>query len=213
VTGLLPLAGEPVACDAAVIRGEHFRVTVLTEALIRVEWSDTGVFEDRASTFAVQRALPVPEFQVRRAGGRLELWTDFLHLDYDGGPFSPSGLVVTVRGEVQGSHTSVWRYGERASGLGGTARTLDDADGAVPLGGGVVSTSGLAVIDDSASFVFEADGRPACRKHGTRDLYIFARGKDYLGAVRDLYAVSGPVPVLPRWALGNWSPGLPSRVA
>ncbi len=208
VADRLHVPGDPVADPAAVLTGDRWRLTVLTPGLVRLEWSDTGEFEDRASTFAVHRALPVPAYDVRRPDGddgRVELDTDCLHLEYDGGPFSPSGLKVSVPRSLDSSHTSVWRYGEPADGLGGTTRTLDEADGAVPIGGGVVSRNGIAVIDDSGSFLLE-DGAPASRRAGNRDLYVFARGFDYRAAVADLHAVSGPVPRLPRWTLGNrWS--------
>lgn len=199
----LTVPGNPVANADSVVQGEHWRITVLTPGLVRLEWSDDGTFEDRASTFAVNRALPTPAVDVLRDGDRVELTTDYLHLAYDGQPFSPSGLVVQATSPMPGSHTVEWRFGEAADGMGGTARTLDDIDGAVPLGPGVVSRNGIAVLDDSESFLIE-DGTAAPRKDGTSDLYIFARGHDYRAAVADLYAVSGDVPMLPRWALGNW---------
>ena len=36
------------------------------------------------------------------------------------------------------------------------------------------------------------------------DGYLFAFGLDYKAAIKSLYAVSGPQPLLPRWSLGNW---------
>ncbi|GAA2164848.1 glycoside hydrolase family 31 protein [Pedococcus bigeumensis] len=199
----LTVPGNPVANPDSILEGRHWRITVLTPGLVRLEWSDDGVFEDRASTFAVNRALPTPDVEVHREGERVELSTGLLHLSYDGMPFSPSGLVVQATSPMPGSHTVEWRFGEPADGLGGTARTLDEVDGAIPLGPGVVSRNGIAVIDDSTSFLIE-DGAAAARHQGNTDLYIFARGHDYRAAVADLYAVSGDVPMLPRWALGNW---------
>ncbi|HEY8590786.1 MAG TPA: TIM-barrel domain-containing protein [Naasia sp.] len=193
----------PVADPRAVVQGDRHRITVLTEALIRIEWSETGCFEDRASTFAVHRRHEVPEFRVQERAGHLHLQTTRLELSYDGGPFDPAGLSVQVRGGVTNYH-SVWRFGEEPETEGGTARTLDNADGAAELGAGVVSRNGIAVLDDSDSFVFGEDGMPASRLPGTRDLYVFAHGHDYAGAVRDLFRVSGKPPLLPRWALGNW---------
>jgi alpha-glucosidase (family GH31 glycosyl hydrolase) len=35
-------------------------------------------------------------------------------------------------------------------------------------------------------------------------LYFFGYGRDYLSCLRDYCKISGPVPVLPRWVLGNW---------
>jgi alpha-glucosidase (family GH31 glycosyl hydrolase) len=35
-------------------------------------------------------------------------------------------------------------------------------------------------------------------------LYFFGYGHDYLGCLREFSAVAGEVPMIPRWALGNW---------
>ena len=194
---------RPVADSAAVIRGENFRITVLTDGLLRLEYSDDGVFEDRASAFALFRELPVPSFRVIDGPHHLEVLTDRVHLVYDRGRFSTSGLSIQVRGNISSYH-SVWRFGETPDDLRGTARTLDNADGAVPLEPGVASRWGFAVLDDSRTLVLEDDGWVTPRS-GTRiDLYFFGYGWDYPEAVRAFYAVSGPTPVLPRYALGNW---------
>ncbi|NUU15902.1 glycoside hydrolase [Cellulomonas humilata] len=201
-----PLPSRPAADPRAVVLGPQFRITVLTEGLVRLEHSPDGVFEDRASTFALNRELPVPEFRVIETGSHVEVLTARLHLVYDRGPFSTSGLSVSVLGGVSAYH-SVWRYGDDSPdsvGLGGTARTLDLADGAIPLEPGIVSRQGYAVLDDSRSMVFEADGWVAPRDGSRTDLYVFAYGHDYREALRAFYAVSGPTPVLPRFALGNW---------
>ena len=210
------LTTSPLANPAAVLAGDRWRITVLTDGLLRLEHlaegSEDGAFEDRASSFAVHRDLPVPAFEVVETDAVLEVVTDRLHLTYDRRPFSPSGLTVAVRGGVSDWH-GTWRFGAPLMGgawgnLGGTARTLDDVDGATPLEPGVASRAGWALIDDSASFLLEDDGemvpRPQSADVGGQDLYVFAYGLDHAEAVRALYAVSGPQPVLPRWALGTW---------
>ncbi len=196
---------HPLADPRAVLSGPRYRITVLTDGLLRLEHADDGIFEDRASAFALHRDLPLPRFEVVETEQRVEVVTDRLHLVYDRGPFTASGLSVAVRGGVTSWH-SVWRHGLDAGPgrLGGTARTLDEADGAVPLEPSVVSRDGYAVLDDSASPVLDAEGWVAPRDGSRRDLYVFAHGLDHRAALRDLYAVSGRQPVLPRWALGNW---------
>ncbi|MGN6687761.1 MAG: TIM-barrel domain-containing protein, partial [Actinomycetales bacterium] len=197
------LLTAPVADPAAVVQGDRYRITVLTDALLRLEYAADGVFEDRASTFAIRRRLPVPEYSVRDTGSHLVLTTSRLRLTYDKGPFSAAGLAVEVLGGVTNYH-SVWRYGQPAPNLGGTARTLDMADGAIPLEPGVTAEEGFSVIDDSRSFVFDDDGWVAPRDGSRQDLYVFAYGRGHADAVRALYEVSGQTPLLPRWALGNW---------
>ncbi|MDO8121561.1 glycoside hydrolase family 31 protein [Isoptericola sp. b490] len=197
------LDSRPVARPEAVVRGERYRITVLTEGLVRLEYAQDGQFEDRASTFAINRELPVPQYSVHDRGDHLEVVTARFRLTYDKGPFTTSGLSLAVRGGISSYH-SVWRYGTEPDDLGGTARTLDEADGAIPLEPGVVSRNGYAAIDDSGSLVFDDEGWVAPRTDGRQDLYVFAFGHDYAEAITALYAVAGPTPVLPRWALGNW---------
>jgi alpha-glucosidase (family GH31 glycosyl hydrolase) len=192
-----------VARPEAVVQGDRWRITVLTPGLVRLEWSDDGVFEDRASTFAIRRDLPVPEFQVVDGENALEIATNRLRLVYDRGPFTPAGLSAQARGDISNYH-SVWRYGEPARDLGGTTRTLDNVDGRAELDGGVVSRVGITALDDSRSFLFEDDGWVSPRSEGGIDVYVFAYGHDYDAALEGLFAVSGRPPLLPRWALGNW---------
>ena len=52
--------------------------------------------------------------------------------------------------------------------------------------------------------VFDDEGWVAPRDGSRTDLYVFGYGRDYRAAIRAFYAVSGPTPVLPRYALGNW---------
>src|SRR5664279_5589632 len=146
------LATRPVANPAAVVQGEAFRISVLTDGLLRLEYARDGRFEDRASAFAVVRDLAVPTFRVIDGPHHLEILSDRVHLVYDREPFSTSGLSIQVRGNIS-SYLSVWRFGEPVDDLGGTARTLDNADGAVPLEPGVVSRWGYAVLDDSRTLV------------------------------------------------------------
>jgi hypothetical protein len=198
----IPLS--PVAHDTAVVQGDRFRIAVLTGGLLRIEWAEDGVFEDRASTFALHRDLAVPGFRVVNGAEVLEIVTDRLHLTYDRRRPSASGLKVDVIGGITSWH-STWRFGDEDASLHGTARTLDVVDGRTPLGPGVVARGGVAVLDDSDSFLLTDDGWVAARPVGDRlDLYVFAYGHDFAGALAAFHAVSGPQPLLPRWALGNW---------
>jgi alpha-glucosidase (family GH31 glycosyl hydrolase) len=151
----------------------------------------------------VHRAFPATDFTVAERDGLLEVHTERLHLIYDKGPFTTHGLSVQAKGGYH-SNDSVWRYGTRTPNLGGTARTLDDIDGAIPLEDGVLAFNGVAVVDDSSTVLLEDDGWIAERRPGTLDLYVFSYGRDYKAALKALYALTGPTPLLPRYALGNW---------
>ena len=74
------LETRPVASPAAVVQGETFRITVLTDGLLRLEYAQDGRFEDRASAFAVVRDLPLPQYRVIDGPHHLEILTDRVHL-------------------------------------------------------------------------------------------------------------------------------------
>ncbi|CEL02305.1 hypothetical protein ASPCAL03476 [Aspergillus calidoustus] len=200
-------AQTPLAHPEAIVGGtdgSKYRFTVLADGLLRYEYAVDGHFEDRASVLAVNRRLPVPEFRVKETATSLEIITRRFHLTYDKNAFSPSGLSAAVKGSFW-EHSSVWHYGDENATLGGTARTLDEADGRVDMGHGIVSRKGYANIDDSRSMLFDENGWIATRKEGNRvDGYLFAYGHDCRAAVKAFYALSGPQPLLPRWSLGNW---------
>ncbi|WP_454048913.1 TIM-barrel domain-containing protein [Cellulomonas sp. Marseille-Q8402] len=197
------------ADPAAVVTGPGYRITVLTSRLLRLEHQADGDFEDRPTQLVRRRRLPVPELTVRRDDDGLDLWTEHLHVRYDGGPFTPSGLSVTMRTRAQGGHRTQWRFGDPAEGvggsnLGGTARTLDDVDGATDLGAGLLSRDGFAVVDDSPSLALDGAGRPVPRAGVGQDLYFLGYGTDHRAALRAWFTLTGPSPLVPRWALGNW---------
>ena len=121
---------------------------------------------------------------------------------------------------------NVFAFGEsdaRQGNCGGTCRTLDGANGwqydrnhrrdengnarrYVDLGTGLLSRKGWAVVDDSGVPVFDASGWVRERDCDERsvDLYVFMYGDNYQQALQSFTAFSGRVPLVPRFALGNW---------
>lgn len=99
--GIPGIPGDPKPNPDSVIKGDKYRLTVLTPGLVRIEYSGDGEFEDRASTFAVNRNLPKPECRFKQdktggSAGGLELVTERMRVSYNGGPFTPSGLHVVL---------------------------------------------------------------------------------------------------------------------
>lgn len=58
------LEAHPVSKKEAIIQGDCYRITMLTSALVRLEYNSEGVFEDRATQSVLNRDFPVPEFKV-----------------------------------------------------------------------------------------------------------------------------------------------------
>ena len=220
-----PPADNPVADPKAIVTLGHARFTVLTPQLIRMEWAADSVFEDHASFVFLNRRLPVPRFTKTllgmNASQQLTLKTDALTLTYaptGDGRFSPANLAITLT--VDGQPVK-WHPGMAdPANLQGTTRTLDGALGGKtrePIGEGLVSRSGWALVDDSTRPLFDSadfrflqgDKSPwpwvIERPAGDRqDWYFFGYGHDYRKALGDYVQVAGRIPLPPRFAFGAW---------
>ena len=188
---------------STTLQSPVYRLTFLTSRLVRLEYQPEGRFEDRPTTCARCRDFPPVDVQQNRTAQGLELDTEYLHIVYNEGPFSRSGLSISVKGNLS-VFNSIWHYGDPLHTLGGTARTLDQADGAIPVGPGLVSREGFSVLDDSESVILTEDSQFLPRACQEQDLYFFGYGRDYAACLRDFYRLSGQTPMLPRYALGNW---------
>ncbi|MBI5353940.1 MAG: DUF5110 domain-containing protein [Chloroflexi bacterium] len=193
---------HPVASPEAVVTAKNVRFTVLTDRLIRLEYSKNEHFEDRPSQAFWHRDQPTPPFKKTITENSVEIETEFLLLKYRITPFgfTPLTLSITLK-----QTNKIWRYGMPQFGnLKGTARTLDGAGGRTRLENGLLSRSGWAVMDDSRSLVFNESGWLEPRNQKQKDLYFFGYGTDYASCLRDFTLVAGKIPMIPRYILGNW---------
>ncbi|MBQ1622968.1 MAG: DUF5110 domain-containing protein [Bacteroidales bacterium] len=206
---------NPAASPQAQVVSGNARFTVLTDRLIRMEWSPSGQFEDRATLAIVNRNLPVPRFTVQQGRNGLTIKTAAVTLTYRGNDaFSADNLKASFK--MKGK-TVTWHPGLDASGnLLGTARTLDGCSGpeqinySDPMEPGILSRDGWAVVDESARHIFVKDDsdwgewvapRP---EEGVQDLYLFAYGHDYKAALADFTKVAGKMPLPPKYVFGYW---------
>ena len=203
MTSAFGIEFDPVANPAAVVHSAQVRFTVLTERMLRLEYSPDNSFEDRPSQTFWKRNLPVPNFERRHEEGRIMIETAFLLLEYKSGcVFSADSLQITLK-----DNGTTWHYGDQDSlNLLGTARTLDNVDGALVLEEGLLSRNGWMVYDDTLRLVFNEDGwlEPRRAQEGYQDLMFFGYGLDYQGCLHDFCLTASPAPLIPRWVLGNW---------
>ena len=184
-----------------MVSGSKYRFTILTPSLIRMEYSKQGVFEDRASQSVFFRDFPENKFSTECSDGLLKIETENLIVTYkENEEFSADTLSVKLKIEP----ASIWHFGEAFEDLGGTARTLDEANGEIPLGKGVCSRNGFSIMDDSDTMLLNEIGWVEVRVPETVDCYFWGYGFNYLDAVKDLYRLTGVPPMLPAYALGNW---------
>ena len=191
----------PGSAEAQPVVDGDARFEVITPSLIRLEYAPDRRFENRPTLTTDGRLKTSPGFRTGIRGDRRFIRTDRITLLWRRGePFGAASLRVRI-----GRRTIRPRLGPNPAPLGGWRRALDHTDGPVPLHEGVLSRAGWYLLDDSETALitrrwFEARSRP----DSYQDLYLFAYGHDYRRALRDLRALTGRAPLLPRKAFGVW---------
>ena len=198
--GIFPAAADQPG--AATVG--HARFEVITPNLIRIEYAPDGKFVDDPSWFAINRDVRDAHAVITPGNNSVDINTGAIHLVYhdDGHPLNGNNLSAEIK---KGDATVTWKPNMTSTGnLGGTLRTLDGANGPIPLGEGVLSRDGWYLLNDSKSDLFVGDWIQARPKSNATDWYLFGYGDDYRAALRSLTAVSGPVPLPRKYVLGVW---------
>lgn len=186
---------SPLADSNHIIVRGGVRFTVLTPCLLRVEEQHSGKFCDEPTQSVWYRDFDKPEFTVNESSGTIEIRTAKTVFVY-----SLKLRKMTSIRLADGRTVTDYNSGN----LKGTCRTLDISAGIAIIGDGIVSKSGVALLDDSSTLVLREKGKILPRANKEKDIYYFAYGYDYIGATRDLYRLTGFTPLIPRYALSNW---------
>ena len=194
---------RPMADPANIVLWDDMRVTVLTDRLFRMEKDAGRIFCDEATEAVWFRDMPPVSFTTEERGGKLYIQTARATLVL--GKTREESYVI-----LDGRKVALDNEGN----LRGTYSTLDRCDGGeyqgdnethpIELDCGVVSRSGVAVLDYTTSSVLTEEGMIRKTRRDELDLYIFAYGHDYRGAICAFYTICGFTPRIPRFAFGNW---------
>lgn len=199
---------NPIANPLNQVYFSDYRVTVLSDRLFRIEKSPNKKFRDDATQSVWFRNTEKVDFSVEISKNRAVIKTARVTL-----------LLSEKREDCRIKTNGKTLKIDNSGNLFGTSRTLDRCDGddvsedysaygkftgKVELDYGVCSENGVAVFDDAKSLSLSSDGEILNVTGDGTDEYVFAYGKDYLGAVKALFLITGKPPLLPRYALGNW---------
>ncbi len=192
--------------DSIIFKGKKYRITILSEMLIRFEYNENGDFEDRPTEFARNRNFETPKMEVKEDNNYLQITTSFFTLQYHkekpftGTKIAPdSNLRVSLNGTEK-----VWYFNHpEVRNFLGTSISLDD-DAKLNLQKGLYSMDGFASIDDSKSFVFEDDSFLNIRKNNIVDTYLFIYRRDFGLCLKNYFKLTGNPSLIPRYALGIW---------
>ena len=145
----------------SMIIGNKYRISILTERLVRLEYNPKGFFEDRPTQRVIYRNFPKVNYTATQSETLLQVITSYFTLDYVkehtfvGSKIAPStNLKITLNGTDR-----TWNYNHpEARNYGTITYSLDNFKGKLKLDKGLYSTDGFACIDDSDSLVLNEKG-------------------------------------------------------
>lgn len=191
----------------AICIGKYYRITVLSDVLLRLEYSPTGTFEDRPTELVTFRHFSVPKFFIKEDQNFLTITTKYFKLEYQKDkPFYGSKVTPDQYLKVTLNNTDkVWYFGAaEARNFKGTSYSLDNVDGNPAYHKGLYSTDGFVSIDDSQTLLYNKDGSLGRRSDKRIDTYLFMYRKDFGFCLRDYFKLTGKPLLIPRYALGVW---------
>ncbi len=193
--------------NSSIIQGKTFRISVLSERLIRLEYNKNGVFNDLATELVVCRKFDKPVFASKTNElGILEIVTPYFRLEYTiEMPFQGTSVNPFKNLKVTGVGTeNFWYYGHpEVKNYFGSNNVLDNNANS-SQNKGLYSLDGFVSIDDSNTLRLDENGTIVSPNPDSVDIYLFVYGKDFGLAMSDYFKLTGMPSFIPRYALGNW---------
>ena len=196
-----------VSDNRVVFKGKNYRITILSERLIRFEYSLNNEFYDGATEIVHNRNFSMPKIKVEQDDKYLVITTKYFILQYvKEKPFKGSSLAPDSNLKVKLVNTDkLWYYGHpEARNFNGSAFSIEDFGSETKLSKGLYSTDGFAMLDDSHSMLIDYDGYMVNNTMQRLDFYLFAYRRDFGLCLKDYFTLTGFPPMLPRYALGIW---------
>lgn len=190
------------ASATSIFVGKTYRISVITERLIRIEYNKLGIFEDRPTQTVLYRNFETPKITVMQDSRFLEITSKYFRLEYlkEGKINSIKNLKVYLL-----STDRIWYFKHpEVKNYEGSLMSIDDYDKSTKFGKSLYSLDGFVSIDDSKSMVINEDGTFSNRETESYDIYVFMYRKDFGLCLKDYFAITGYPPLMPRYALGNW---------
>ena len=213
-----------------IFKGQFYRITVLSDLLVRLEFSEEGYFEDRPTEFAKFRNFPIPQMKVDQNDRILDITTKYFNLRYEkeksfnGNKYSPDSV---LRIRLLDASNKEWYYGHpEARNYSGIVANIDKTidpfiednnsvkdfkqikskveDFINAREKGLYSADGFVSIDDSKSHFIGEDGSIIYNDKKRVDIYVFMYNGDFGNCLQDYFRLTGMPPLIPRYALGIW---------
>lgn len=182
-----------------IFQGVTYRITVLTERLVRLEYNKEGIFFDDLTEQVLNRDFPIPKFKVVQDDKYLEITTDYFMLKYQKEkPFESLNIEIYL---LNTDKTWFMKNKEvrnfKTSGLGISLSKPDYQKG-------LYSVDGFVSLDDNPSMILNQDGFLIPNTTPRIDTYVFMYRRDFGLCLKDYFMLTGYPSLIPRYALGIW---------
>ena len=187
--------------EKCIFIGPKYRIEVLTERLIRLEYNEQGKFVDSASALVINRNFERPLFEVKEDQIFIYINTKYINLKYmKNEKLSEKSLSATIIYSKK-----EWFYTQKeVKNYGGTTISLDDTLKMPNLDKGLFNPDMYLIMDDSNSLLLDENSNVYKREENSKDIYILAYSNDFNEVLKDYFHLTGYPAFLPRYALGNW---------
>lgn len=196
-----------VARPDCIFKGKTYRITILSDVLVRLEYNENGIFNDYPTLFAINRNFTEkPNFTVKEDDKFLNITNDYFILEYSKEkPFVASKLVPDSNLRITLRQTDkMWYVNQpEVKNLKGATYSFDYPKN-FTLSKGLYNLDGFASFIDTSRPVFASDGLIKKNPSNGLDIYVFLYRNDFQKALNSYFTLTGYPPLPPRNALGVW---------
>lgn len=194
---------KAMANPETIFQGNKYRITILTDRLVRLEYSEQGVFNDYPTEIVWYRNFKKPNFTVEQNESVLNIKTKYFELNYNKDKPFTSGKSKNLQIKLN-SNEKIWYYGHpEVRNYSTSVFNINDTKDK-KISKSLYSIDGFVSMDDSKSYLFLENGTLAKRNVEGIDTYVFLYGTDFYFCLNDYFSITGYPPMLPRYAFGNW---------
>ena len=186
----------------SIIQGHKYRITILTDNLVRLEYSRLGHFSDLPTENVWFRSFTVPEFSLKEDDMFLEVIAKKFKFSYTKNkPFKGNKFNPMSNFKLEILNTDkVWYYNHpEVRNFNTIGKSFEDKNIK-----GLYSQDGFVSINDSSSKRFEETGTVIDAIEDYSDIYVFIYNEEFNNCLKDYYELTGKPAFIPRYALGNW---------
>ena len=195
------------ALSKYTFKGVNYRITVLSDRLIRFEYSLDGTFYDGATEIVHNRKFPEPNIKIEQDQNYLVITSKYFIMQYaKEKPFKGPSFAPDSNLKVKLVNTDkIWYPNHpEARNFKGSAFSIEDFLDKTVLSNGLYSTDGFALLDDSRTMLIDKDGYLNISNNKRIDFYLFIYRRDFGLCLKDYFTLTGYPPLIPRYALGIW---------